>query len=117
MKKITTLIVLALTGIVSVNTYAQGFGGGMGLGAGSFGGPGMGPGAAPAPAGVFNGPGMTVPGADFGGFGFADLHFFGRRNFAGNHPAFFIDIGKIAGHVVGGQDIGQRVALFHVFQN
>lgn len=34
MKKMTTLIVLALTGIVSVNTYAQGFGGGMGLGAG-----------------------------------------------------------------------------------
>ena len=30
MKKMTTLIVLALTGIVSVNTYAQGFGGGMG---------------------------------------------------------------------------------------
>ena len=50
MKKIATLIVLALTGIVSVNTYAQGFGGGMGLGTVGFGGPAMGPGAAPAPA-------------------------------------------------------------------
>ena len=34
MKKIATLIVLAITGIVSVNTFAQGFGGGMNLGAG-----------------------------------------------------------------------------------
>ena len=67
MKKVTTLIVLAITGIVSVNTFAQGFGGGMNLGAGGFGAPGMVPGA--APAGGFGGPGLIAPGADFGGFG------------------------------------------------
>ena len=42
MKKMTTLIVLALAGIVSVNTYAQGFGGGLGFGAGGFGSTGNG---------------------------------------------------------------------------